>query len=79
MVLMNLFAGQQWGHRQTERLVDAVWEGEGGWIERVASVQFSLFSSVAQLCPTLCDPKDCSNPGLPVHHQLLQFTQTHVH
>ena len=37
------------------------------------------FSSVAQSCPTLCDPKNCSTPGLPVHHQLLEFTQTHVH
>ena len=37
------------------------------------------FSSVAQLGPTLCDPMDCSTPGLPVHHQLLEFTQTHVH
>ena len=37
------------------------------------------FSSVAQLCPTLCDPMNCSTPGLPVHHQLLEFTQTHVH
>ena len=32
-----------------------------------------------QLCLTLCDPMDCSTPGLPVHHQLLEFTQTHVH
>ena len=37
------------------------------------------FSSVAQLCPTLCDPMNCSMPGLPVHHQLLEFTQTHIH
>ena len=37
------------------------------------------FTSVAQLCPTLCDPKNRSMPGLPVHHQLLEFTQTHVH
>ena len=37
------------------------------------------FSSVAQLCPTLCNPVDCSTPDLPVHHQLLEFTQTHVH
>ena len=37
------------------------------------------FSSVAQLCPTLCDPMDCSMPGLPVHHQLLELSQTHVH
>ena len=37
------------------------------------------FSSVAQSCLTLCDSPDCSTPGLPVHHQLLEFTQTHVH
>ena len=37
------------------------------------------FSSVAQSCPTLCDPTNCSTPGLPVHHQLPEFTQTHVH
>ena len=45
----------------------------GVWL---LSVQFS---SVAQSCPTLCDPRDCSTPGLPVHHQLLEFTQAHVH
>ena len=39
---------------------------------------FFLFSSVAQSCPTLCDPMDHSMPGLPVHHQLPEFTQTHV-
>ena len=37
------------------------------------------FSSVAHLCPTLCDPINHSTPGLPVHHQLPEFTQTHVH
>ena len=37
------------------------------------------FSSVAQTCLTLCDPMNCSTPGLPVHHQLPEFTQTHVH
>jgi len=37
------------------------------------------FSSVSQSCPTLCDPMNHSTPGLPVHHQLLEFTQTHVH
>ena len=40
------------------------------------SVQFSL---VIQSCPTLCESMNCSTPGLPVHHQLLEFTQTHVH
>ena len=42
----------------------------------LTSVQFS---SAAQPCPTLCDPMNRSTPGLPVHHQLLEFTQTHVH
>ena len=37
------------------------------------------FSSVAQSCQTLCDPMNCNTPGLPVHHQLPEFTQIHVH
>ena len=37
------------------------------------------FSSVTQSCPHLCDPMNLSTSGLPVHHQLLEFTQTHVH
>ena len=41
-----------------------------------SSVQFG---SVAQSCLILCDPMDCSTPGFPVHHQLLELTQTHVH
>ena len=36
-------------------------------------------SSITQSCPTLCDPMDCSTPGFPVHHQLQELTQTHVH
>ena len=42
----------------------------------ILSVQFN---SVAQLCPTLCDPMDCSTPGFPVHHQFPELTQTYVH
>ena len=42
----------------------------------ISSVQFS---SVAQSCLILCDSMDCSTPGLPVHHKLLEITQTHVH
>ena len=60
------------------------------FLEAIGYLQFNLwpsilnvpsvqFSSVAQLCPTFCDPRDCSTPGLPVHHQLLELTQTHVH
>ena len=50
-------------------------------ISLIISNQFSSvqFSSVAQSCPTLCDPINHSTPGLPVHHQLPEFTQTHVH
>ena len=44
--------------------------------KRTDSVQFS---SVAKLCPTLCDPVNRSTPGLPVHHHLPEFTETHVH
>ena len=42
-------------------------------------VSLVKFSSVTQSCPTLCDPMNCSTPGLPVHHQLTDFIQTHVH
>ena len=42
----------------------------------ISSVQFS---SVAQSCPSVCDPMNRSTPGLPVHHQLPEFTQTHIH
>ena len=43
------------------------------------SYAFSQFSSVAQSCPTHCDPMNHSTPGFPVHHHLPEFTQTHVH
>ena len=63
------------------------------WVEKVDGLKgdevFSLrathwrhsfqFNSVAQSCPTLCDPMDCSTPGFSVHHQLLELVQTHVH
>ena len=49
---------------------------EGGFLCYNTSVQFS---SVAQSSPPLCDLMNCSTPGLPVHHQLPEFTQTHVH
>ena len=60
--------------------------GRGAQRRRVGSAQwllpgvlFLFFNSVAQLCPTLCNPMNHSTPGLPVHHQLPEFTQTHVH
>ena len=59
--------------------------GRGAWhatVHRVTKIWIRLsesVSSVAQWCPTLCDPMDCSTPGFPVHHQLPEPTQTHVH
>ena len=46
---------------------------------RVWGLSGDQIRSVTQLCPTLCDPMNRSMPGLPVHHQLPEFTQTHVH
>ena len=45
-------------------------------IDCISTVQFS---SVTQLCPSICNPMLCSTPGLRVHHQILEFTQTHIH
>ena len=45
----------------------------------INSIKPNQFRSVTQSCPTLCNPVDCSTPGLPVHHQLQKFTRTHVH
>ena len=50
---------------QKTKIMDSIWSHQ--------------FSSVTQLCPTLCDPVNSSMPGLPVHYQLPEFTQTHVH
>ena len=57
------------------------WEISTAFLEygRVMSYSSVQFSSVAHSCPTLCNPMNRSTPGLPVHHQLLEFTQTHVH
>ena len=49
------------------------------WIKMWYTQWNIQFSSVTQSCPTLCNPMNYSTPGLPVHHQLLEFTQTHVH
>ena len=59
-----------WGHKELD-MTDACTHAH-----HLKEVQFS---SVTQSCPTLCDPMNRSTPGLPVHHQLQEFTQTHVH
>ena len=54
-------------------------QGHGGQGARGAAWAPCTFSSVSQSCPTFCDPMDCSTPGFPVHHQLPELAQTHVH
>ena len=49
------------------------------WGHKQSNTTSVQFSSVTQKCPTICDPMDCSTPGFPVYHQLLEFTQTYVH
>jgi len=49
------------------------------WVWKTVALTFLAIISSVQSCPTLCDPTDCSMPGLPVHHQILEFTQTHLH
>ena len=69
-------------------LQDAPWLGveprPWWWEDHILTIRPSgnssfWFSSVTQSCLTLCDPMNCRTPGLPVHHQLLESTQTHVH
>ena len=55
------------------------WEFPAHLVVRIWCFHWHQFSSVAQSCPTVCDPMDCSTPGFPVHQQLLKLAQTHVH
>ena len=64
-----------WLSRGREGRVRKEWEFG---ISRGTLLSFQ-FSSVTQSCPALCDPMDCSTPGFPVHHQLLELAQTRVH
>ena len=82
--LRNLYAGQEVTVRTGHRKVD--WFQIGmEYIKVVCCHPAYLtymqiqFSSVSQSCPTLCNPMNRSMSGHPVHHQLLEFTQTHVH
>ena len=64
---------------------ESSWPRNWAWVSCIADRFFTIwalsvqFSSVTQLRPTLCDPMNRRTPGLLVHHQLLEFTQTHVH
>ena len=55
------------------------WHRLSPWGGKESGIHSVQFSSVAQSFPTLCDSMNCSMPGVPVHHQLPEFTQTHVH
>ena len=65
-----------WGISRENKILIQVWTILNGENLSIISVQFS---SVAQSCPTLCDTMNGNTPGLPVHHQLPEFTQTHIH
>ena len=67
-----------WNLKILKQRVDEWLLAVGRWRKwgDVGSVQFS---SDTQSCPTLCDPMNCSMPGLPAYHQLPEFTQTHIH
>ena len=70
---------QDWGTHVHSRLIHVdVWQIRPQYCKAII-LKLSQFSSVAQSCPTLCNPMNRSMPGLPVHHQLPEFTQTHVH
>ena len=74
-----------WGHKEldtTEQLsLMPTAISNWGWVSTSYACFYlgNLISSFTHLCPALCNPMNCSTPGLPVHHQLQQFTQTHVH
>ena len=83
-LLRNQYAGQEATVRTRHGTTDWFQIGKGvckGCI--LSPCLFNLYvesvSSVTQSCPPLCNPMDCSMPGFPVHHQLPEFTQTHVH
>ena len=81
VVLLVWLDTARWSHQHGSD------SGEGGYcplyyfnlVPRVSSKQSVQFSLVTQSCLTLCDPMNRSTPGLPVHHHLPEFTQTHVH
>ena len=81
--LRNLYAGHEatvrTGHGTTDWFQIGKGVCQGCVILPCLFNLYAEFSSVTQSCPTLCDPMNCSTPGLPVHHQLPESTQTHVH
>ena len=70
-------------HGQMSQVGYSPWGHNKSDMTKLLSTHYFIYihqiRSVAQSCPTLCDPMNRSTPGLPVHHQLPEFTQTHVH
>ena len=67
------YCGQESLHEEMEYISESIYHSK-----KKKKMEYQ-FSSVTQSCPTLCDPMNRSMPGLPVHHQLPEFTKTHVH
>ena len=65
-----------WNIKERRVLPTSMWKRS--WVDTL-QYRWVQFSSVTQSCPTLCDPMNRSTPGLPVHHQLPEFNQTHIH
>ena len=73
------FPSSSWACHSCVGISFLYWGYGNKFKEKLTLFNSVQFSSVAQLCPTLCDPMNHSTPGLPVHHQLPEFTQTHLH
>ena len=65
--------------RQTTAESRELWKSDQTQTLTMSHFRADQFSSVTQSCPTFCNPMDCSMPGFPVHHQLLELAQAHVH
>ena len=75
---VSLGWGRAWGRQLTSFFQRNLW-GISLALKLCCLMLHLQFSSVTQSCPTLCDPMDCSTPGFPVHHHLLELAQTYVH
>ena len=88
IISLYIICGLWWGDAEQENLLGLVPEElwaldhtDIGKFNSALPIKIAInqnqFSSVIQMCPTLCNPMDCSRPGFPVHHQLLELAQTH--
>ena len=84
-LLRNLYASQEGTVRTGHGMIYWYQIGKGMHQGCILSLLFNLYAesvqfiSVSQLCLTLCNPMNCSRPGLPMHHQLLKFTKIYIH